>query len=90
MEPSSKRPGSIAFLLAGLILLFTAATIALFVPLAECRQCYITRDIQRLVDEDAKNEDLNPPPRLICRQCQGTRSSSFFANWLTDFRRGRD
>jgi hypothetical protein len=90
MESTPKRPGSITFLLVGLVLLVTAATIVLFVPLTECKQCYVTRDIQRLVDQEATNEDRSPPPLLICRQCQGTHSSSLFSNWLTDFRRGRD
>jgi hypothetical protein len=74
---TSKRPGSLTFMLVGLVLLMTVA--GLFVPFVRCPQCWEVYELAlRVAQERPELEaDLRRElSRIYCERCKGARRIS--------------
>lgn len=75
----SKRPGSVAFLLVGLVLLVTAAGISGLLPVAPCPACSTAiRRLSLLAQRDDEEQKANRLGKTVyaspvCMRCMDTR-----------------
>ena len=87
MDNSPKRPGSITVLLAGLVLLATAVTVAALVPLAACPECDGTGKSSadptsrgQRVHHSAERAEGDTFP---CGRCRTTGRLTLYRRWVT-------
>jgi hypothetical protein len=82
MDVQPKRPGSITFLLVGLVLLVTAAgVLILIVPLSDCPNPIHLL----LVPQTSMSIEFPTPegPKLGCDVCHGRKRVTLFRKWIS-------
>jgi hypothetical protein len=73
MDAAPKRPGSVTFLLVGLVLLVTAAGLSVFLPIFQCPACGGTGKTVIPMLVFGRIVDIPKPPSIPCGRCRSGR-----------------